>query len=410
MSAIIRDLFNEQCDLLKIDRRFVRDLHDFQTGFVNRNEEHLNYFSSNLLGVYRIKFLESDRVEWFNEIMEVNEQDLKEGLSRVPRDVIDPKWKRANDPMNHSYIWLLYKLHNSTDLSARDKDTAMRDVVLIMQYKFMSSILSHFFTYPADPDSARATYEALSRKFDIKRLGSWKAFFDSRTDAILDSNGIHYPTFSTMRDDAAVVQMFQDIQDRLREVVKKIYSVFVRVREENFKIKSSSSMVMFEEELELVDKTREQSKYRRYIHTVVPDKPTFIRRELLDVMSEVVSTLPDGLLEQALSYMSDNYGRRGDPRVEKLVDLTISHVFDYLSDNQSIGSTRPDLPNLIMKLKNLYMSSRMTNPQLIEMRDLATHIVGRSVKSRNSAVLASVRTAVQVYIVVRAFSMKHYVG
>lgn len=410
MSSLIRELFETECSDVSIDRRLVRDLHDIQTGFVNRNEEHLNYFSSNLLGVYRIKFMESDRIKWFDEILEVNEQDIKEGLARVPKDILDPKWKRANDAMNHSCIWLLYKLHNSTNLSARDKDTAMRDVVLIMQYKFMSSILSHFFTYPADPDSARATYEALSRKFDIKRLGSWKAFFESRTTAILDADGIHYSTFTTMRDDVAVIQMFQDIQDRLREVVKKIYAVFVRVREENFKIKSSSAMVEMDEGLELIDRVREQTKYRRYIHTVVPDKPTFIRGELIEVMSEVMTTLPDGLLEQALSYMSDNYGRRGDPKVEKLVDLTISHIFDYLSDNQSIGSTAADLPTLVMKLKNLYMSSRMNNPQLLEMRDLANHIVSRSVKSRNSAVLSTVRTGCQLYIVIRTFSMRHFLG
>lgn len=410
MSTLIRELFNKECSERKIDRRLARDIHDYQTDFVNRNEDHLNYFSSNLLGVYPIKFLESDRVRWFDEILEVNEEDLVDGIREIPHDVIDPSWKRAKDAFNHSCIWLLYQFHNTSNLSVRDKETAKRDVILIMQYKFMSSILSHFFKYPADPESARATYEALSRKFDIKRLGSWKAFFESRTDAILAEDGIHFATFSTLRDDIAIVQMFQDIQDRLREVVKKIYAVFARVREENFKIKSSSSMVDWGEGLELIDKAREQTQYKRYIHSIVSDKATFVRKELLDLVSEILPTLPDGLLENALGYMSDNYGRRGDPKVEKLVDLTIGHLFDYLTETQSVTSTTADLPTLVLKLKNLYMSSRMSNPQLIEMRDYAEHIVNRSVKSRNPAVQSSVRTACQLYIVIRAMSMKHYMG
>ena len=69
-----------------------------------------------------------------------------------------------------------------------------------------------------------------------------------------------------------------------------------------------------------------------------------------------------------------------------------------------------DLAGLIGKLKNLYSASRMSDPQLIKMRDLADKVVGRSVKSRNSAALASVRTGLQIYFVLRAFARKYYQG
>jgi hypothetical protein len=44
------------------------------------------------------------------------------------------------------------------------------------------------------------------------------------------------------------------------------------------------------------------------------------------------------------------------------------------------------------------------------MRDLGDKIVKKGVISRNAAALASVRTGLQLYLILRAFSRKHYQG
>lgn len=408
MSSIIRETFDNLCGHVKIDRNFLRQIRQLQLAFVNKNEDHVSFFSSGLTGVYPLRFTDRERDAWFDEVLEVDEPDIREGLRKVPRDIIDPKWHRATDPFNHSCIWLMYRIVKEPSLSAKDKEQGLRDVVLYLQYKFLGSLMSHFFKYPADEATATATYEILSRKFDLKRTGSWMALLQYRTDSIIDTNGIHYSTYSTMRDDAAVVRMFQDIQERLKEIIKKIWKVFVRVKEEKLRISSTSSTITLDEGIELLDRSREQSQYKRYIHDIISDKPTFIRVELVGVIGDILPTMPEKLLIDALNYCSDNYGRRGDPKVEKLVEITMTHAFAYLSENTGVMRHSSDLPMFVSKLKNLYMASRMNNDMLLEMRDLAEHIVKRSVTSKNNAVKSSVRTGIQLYIVVRAFARNHY--
>ena len=126
------------------------------------------------------------------------------------------------------------------------------------------------------------------------------------------------------------------------------------------------------------------------------------------MVSDAMHTMNVEHLYQALEYTSDNFGRGGDPKIEKLVDKTLLHAYEYLSENQGIMQSPSDLPGLIGKLKNLYSASRMSDPELIEMRDLAGAIVARSVRSRNRAALASVRTGLQIYSVRRSFARQYY--
>jgi hypothetical protein len=406
MAKNIRGIFEEFCGDIKIDKRFVRMLRQLRLSFVNRNSDHVQFFGGNLLGVHPVRYRTSDREQWYDEVIEANESDLVESIRDL--DSIDPTWVRASDPVNLSSVWLVYRIHNTSSLSARDKEQAILDVLLMLQYKFISSIMSHFFPYPADHSVAVATYEALSKKFDLKKYGSWQALLEARSESIMARSSIHYTTYTKMTDDDAVIYMVSDIQARLREIVKKTSAVFYRVKEQNLRISSTSSTIEIDGMSELLDRQRDHSRYTRYLHSVISDKPTFIRQELIDVVGDVLHTMPERYLKETLSFCSDNYGGRGDPRIEKLIDEVLLHAYDYLSNNRGIMSGPSDLGSLITKLRNIYMASRMSDPALISMRDLADGIVDDSISSRNKAVVASVRTGLQVYIVLRAFAMNHY--
>lgn len=408
MSISIKDVFNKHCQHVKVDRKLIKLIRDIRIGFVNRNEDHLSFFSGNLLGVHPVRFRTIDRQRWFDEVLEVDEADIKESIKEV--DYLDPEWVRANDSMNLSAIWLLYIINASKHLNAKEKEQGLMDVTLMLQYKFISSIMAHYFPYPADESVAIATYEALSRKFEIKQHGSWQGLLEHRSKVTLEKNSIHYNTYVKLTDDAAIVYMVNDIQQRLREVVKKYRAIFQRVKDQNLRITSTTTMIELDGESEIIERTRDHSDYTRYIKDIIRDKVTFIRKELVDVVGDAMHTMNVEHLIQALSYCSDNFSKGGDKNVEFLIDETLFHAYQYISDNQGVMRSSSDLASLIGKLKNVYSASRMSDPQLIAMRDAAEKIVKRSVRSRNSAALASVRTGLQIYIVLRAFSRKYYRG
>jgi hypothetical protein len=375
---------------------------------MNRNEDHLNFFSGNLLGVYPIRFVTSDRIRWYEEVLEVDEHVIKEGIKKVA--YLDPEWVRANDGINLSTIWLMYQIHSAKTISTKEREQCLIDIVLYLQYKFLSSIMAHYFPYPADQAVAMATYEALSRKFEIKQFGSWQGLLEHRSELITNSASTHHTTYTTLRDDSAIVYMISDIQQRLREIVKKYRAIFQKIKDENLRIVSTSTTFEIDGERELIERGRDYTDYTRYLKDIIGDVPTFIRKELVDIIADAMHTMSIDHLYQVLRYCSNNSGTHGDSNIEKLIEETLLHAYQYLTDNNGVMANPSDLAGLISKFKNLYAASRMSNPQLIRMRDLGDKIVKKGVISRNAAALASVRTGLQLYLILRAFSRKHYQG
>lgn len=406
MGITIKQVFDTNLDHLKIDRRFIKSIKEQRIGFMNKNQDHLEFFTGNLLGVNPIRFTSSDRQDWFEDILEIDEEDLKEGISEVG---IDKSWKRANDAMNLSIIWLLHKFHKSS-LSTKDKEEGMIESLLMLQYKFITSLMSHYFPYPADRAVAIATYEALSRKFAIKEYGSWQALLEARSRDIIGRRSVHYTTIDKLPDNKSIIIMIQDIQGRLKEVVKKMSKVFHNVKEQNLRVSSSSTVMDMDGTKEILDKSRDHTTYIRYLKDVVGDKPTFIREELVGIIKEVHPTTDPNLLIQSLVYCSDNFGRGGDKKIETFIEESLLHTYEWISDNSGTMSISADLGTLLLKLRNLYTASRMSDDRLILMRDLADHIVNRSVKTRNNVMKSSTRTALQLYVVLRAFTKNYYQG
>lgn len=405
MSDTIKHVFEEECGNVKIDSRLVKRISQYVNRFINKNEEHVNFFGSNLLGVYIVRYLNADRDRWFSDVLDIDDTSLSDSLLSL--DVINEEFKRTSDVVNLSSIWLLYALANST-LSARDKEKAMVDVVFMLQVKFLTSLFSHYFKFPADPEIAQATYEALSRKFGLKQYGSWRAFLIARSEEIVSRNGIHYKTFRDFNNDDDILYAITDIQGRIREVIKKMYAVLIMIRDNKGRISTTSSVVEIDGETILKDRNNGLTVYKRYIHGIIPDRNSFIREEVIKVITDAMHTMPPTPFRELLTYVSVNYGQRGGEEIAELTEELLLHAFDFLSKNRKLLRGNVDIGNLVARLRALYMASKMADPSLIKAKELADSIVEKAVNSKNKAVLSSLRTGLELYIVLRAFTMGHY--
>lgn len=406
MAKSIKEVFEQELKHLSIDSRLVRDIGKFERYFVNRSEDHVNFLGGVLMGTPPLRFHQSDRNTWFDDILSVDDVVLKNELHALPS--INPTFKVSSDPFNLSVTYILHVIHRSQKLSARQKEEGMVSALKVMHYRFLSSLMSHYFRYEPDREVVEATYAALSYKFALKREGSWAALIDARCRDIISKDSIHYRTIDRYDNDEEITYLLSDTQGRIREIVKKMYKVFVEVHQSATRVKSRGSLVEFEGETHVRDLVRNQSRLKRYAHDVMVDRHTFVRAELTKIVADAMHTMPERHLNSALIYMVDNYGRRGDRKVAELIDEVVLHALDYLDDNRREFGQRLDLGQLLTKLRSLYMSSRSTDSSLLKMRDLALSIVKRSVKSNNSSLLASVRTGVMLYVVLRTFAINHY--
>lgn len=406
MDNSVKDVFDDECKELVIDARFMKRVNEYQVGFVNKNADHIAFFGGNLLGVQVVRFLDTDKYTWFNDILEVNEDVLTDRLHALP--TINKEWSVSSNVFNLSCAWLCHAVLRSSKLNDHQKHNCMMDILLVMQYRFMTSLLFNYFRYPADEGVAEATYAQLSKKFAIKEHGSWFGVFKARSEDMLDKHSLHYKTLQAMDDDADVVYFLNDAQGRIRAMVKNIYAVFIRTKTEGNRITTTSSVVEHDGEEILKDKTRSLVNYTRYINTVVTDKNSFIREELVQVVERLMSTAPPRLIRATLAWMSANYRQRGADMVEYVLNESLIHAFGYMGEDKMSVRRNHDLPGLIVKLKGVYGSSRSTDPALFQLRDKTESIVKLATHNKNDAIVSSVRTAVLLYIVVRALTMRHY--
>lgn len=407
MSETIKSVFDAQLANLEIDQQLASRLHRYRQNFINRNRDHAAFFGGVLLGVQVVRFLDSDKDSWFDDIIQMDEELLRERVHDLP--TVNTEWHVSSNIMNLSVIYLAHRIFHSA-LPAESKRQAMEDALLILQFKFITSILYRFFPYPADVAVAEATYAALNMKFILKEKGSWLNLLVYRCQEIMSRTSPHYNCLSRMDNDKEVIDMLNAIHGALKGYVKSMRGVMEQVRLSGGKINSVSAVVGVDGEEILRDKTKGPQVYTNYLKSIVADKNSFIRDELLLLITKIMPAATQKHLTSSLEFLSDNYFKKDHKRIDEIISLTIVHAFAYLSDNRISLRANVDLAAMLTRLKGAYTASRSSDEDLLRLRDLVEDVIRPAVNSRTAAVVASVRTAVLLYLVARAYTMQYYSG
>lgn len=402
----IRSIYGEECAHVRADLNLFKKVCEMEARFVNKKEEHIQFFGGNLTGVHVVRFAQDDFDIFFDEILEIDEVVLSERIWSLPD--INREYKISSNIFNISCVWLMHLFANSPYLSEEQKLEAQVRVALYLNYRFYTSISFWFFKYPANPETAAATYAQLSNRFLLKACGSWGATLRRRSLDIVSEGSIWHSTIAKLNDDYAVVKMLNDIQGRIKDIVKNIYSVFVHVHQQGTKISTSSTLIETDGELIMRDRVKGPAVYTRYIRGVIPDKNSFVRYELQQLVTNVVPTAPTHYFDQTLAWVSSNFNYLSDRKLESTVELIMEHAFDYLSENRQLLKRKDDIQTVLLKLRGTYTSSRATDAKLMAIKEQVEDVVRVATKSKNGSAIAAVRTAFCLYVVIRAFTKDHY--
>lgn len=402
----IKSIFNEECGHLVFDVKLAKQFNSYCNDFRCKNEEHMTFFGGNLTGVQVVRFTTTDKNKWFTDILEVDDILLEERVLALPD--INKDFHVSSDLFNISALWCIHMFMNTNLMSQEKKEQAMLDVALAMHYRFLTSLMYRYFKYPADPEIAAATYAQLSYKYLLKQAGSWDAALHIRCQDFLHEASIHHDALKKLDDDKDIVYVLNDAQGRIRDMLKNICAEFMRVHKEGTRISSTSGLSVFEGEEVLKDKTKNLMVYTQYLNSIIGDRNSLIKDELVLVISKILHTMPPKLLVTSLEWISVNYRTSTMIETEKLVSLTLTHSFSYLENNRTVARDTNDLPALISRLKGVYMSSRSSELDLIEMRTTAETMVRQATGVKNESVISAVRTGLLLYFIIRAFSKNHY--
>lgn len=408
MHQSIKLIFEEECVDLKIDLAFYKKICELEARFVNKKQEHIEFFGGNLTGVHTVRFTDEDRDRLFIDILQVDDRALEDKVHKLP--FINKEWKVSGNIFNVTCVWIMHAFDNTHLLTEEQKHEGKLRICMYMHYRFLTSILFWFFKYPADPEIAAAVYAQLSYKYVLKQNGSWGATLKARSEEILSPTSIHALTIKKLDNDERVVYMINDVYGRIKDMMKNIMGLHERIKEQGTRISRSNALIETDGELILKDSAKNIVVYTRYIRSIIPDANSFIRQELIDVIANIMQTMPPKLLHQTLKWCSDNYGHLNTNGVEKTIDGIMEHAFEFISGNRGVLRAKGDLIGFLSKLRGTYMSSRSTDESLIKLRRDVEDIIKMATKTKNDSVIAAVRTGFLLYIILRSFCRDHYTG
>lgn len=405
MNENIKAVLDHHGRHLKFDVNLLKKIHQYRVAFANRNADHSNFFGGNYFGVYPIRFKVDDRLEWTDGILGIDDYAVRKDIIELP--TVNEEWVRGTDVMNLSCCWLTHRFAES-NLSDKLKHQVMVDCQLVFQYKLLTSLMTHYFSYPTDESTALAVYAALSRKFALKRYGTWQAMLEARSEDIIAHDSIHFNTIKRFNSDEDIQYMVTDIQGRLRAVMKKMYEVFLDIKERDAKILQRGGTIELEGKTVVRDVIRDTDAYKRYMYDIMIDKSRWVKTELVEVICSGMKGVSEHVLTDALNFMTESQGKPMWKKIEEFSNEVLLHAFEFIQTDQLAYERSNDIQYLITRLRANYMSNRSTDPSLLKMRDIGQDIVKKAITSRNPSTISAVRTSIMLYIVLRVMTRKHY--
>lgn len=397
---------------VQLDRAFCMRVINFVTRFMNKNQDHSAFFGGALLGVNPVRWFPADRQLWYDEVLKVNDDLLQYDFLKL--DVIDPTHNVNSDSFNHIPAFLCRKLMLNTALPGNLRDETMIALFTLLHIKYLTSLLARRFgNYPAKREIAEATFMSLNYKWDIRRLGSWHALIRDRCLSIIGPDTNYTDHIFGAKDsltDYWSTRVVTDTQSRIREVINKIYAVYIQVIKEGGKVITTSEMgISTDGDSFLKDKVNGFGSYLRYGKEVITNEANFIRPELMGVIERAMQdSMPAQPFEDTLKYMVANVGKSRMGHIDKMLEECLLYVFDQMQSERTAIQRSNDLEGLILKIKSKLMASRSSDPRVLYLRDVGEKVVGDATGVRNKAVLAATRTGIMLYMTLRVMTKNHY--
>lgn len=407
MESNYKQIVEKYTTEVKVDNALAQRLNRFVNNFINKDEDHINFFGSNLTGVHSIYFTTLDKNELMIDVIgNVNDGAIRREIKALP--YVGSTWVVATEPVTVVCIYLAYRFYNST-LPQKVKEQAMLDCAMIVHFKFITSLMNHYFQYNIPMATALASYSALSRKFTLKDEGTWYKTLKRRCEDFLFNQDTWHEQIHTFEPDEELIKMFSDLQVRMRSMVKNIAEVTYRLHGAGVGVDSESSTVETDEGLKVRDVQRLHSVYKDYLMATVVEPRALIKSELVHIIGEAITTMPEGPVFQILTYLSELV-RTNDRNAYKLIDESMMFLFNYLQREGKQDNSLSNITLLLEKLKNLLTASKTKDHTILELRRLSEKVVLKGSPIRNKAAVSGLKTGLILYLILRAITKHHYSG
>ena len=349
-----------------------------------------------------------------NTMSGITNSDVKKMIKEASS--VNDNFKVASDPFN---LFSIYAAHCffASNLPDKLKYEAALKCLMLLEYKFFTSLVNHRFKFRPDEDSMRALFESLSAKFDIKQFGTWKQVLLVRATSFLNKDGIHYKTFTEFNDDMAILYAVTDLQTRIRNQINIFTEEFNRVKETRDRIGDYTlSGTDPDGEKAIVDVSDSYDKMTSNVYHDCMSVPHFIDESIIRMVSKFFTSINAAKLKSTLisfSELATKQARAGkqlelgkyegeqiDVGAQALITSIIQKTYRYLTiTNVNLNS----VAEILKGTKDAYSSSRINDEGVTYVRRSIVYLIDNIQDSTREATVTSLRTAFVMYIILLSF-------
>jgi len=411
----IKEYFDEHIRI-NITHDLIKAINTLTLRFELRGEHPLT-LNSPMFGVHKFFFTTEDRNMFF-DIIKISESDVNNVVAKIPS--IDKAFLVISDAFNLTCVYLVHTLL-SAHISKHEIEECCTNVLNLMQYRFMSSAVNHYFPHSANYEIMQTVTEALNLKFAIKQYGTWKKVMTARSLSILATDKLHGDTLQRFNKDKDILYMITDMSTRIRSQLKIITSEYYTTKEANKFISSHSATIVLDGEKILREKDGRFELMTSVIYHKVLNKAAFIDDHVIKMVQTSVGRLNSSIIKRTLIALSDEakqqqethettkiIHKRDDTEIYVGVEVLIGKII-HLVYMSAILSNRVNLNSKIAvyaNTKNIFAASRTSDRQMINLRLSVADFLKRTRISKRESTVSGLTVAIVLYVTLLSFQLK----
>ena len=393
-----KDLFDKVYKHIRFDRSLAKQLKIFRLGWLQKGPEYSEFLGANTLGTHAIRFSSRDDSLLLTDIYNVDQGVLLTNIKKLPD--INPSWQVSTNPVLQTLCYTMHRYIADGKLKGRALEDALKECYYIFSYKVFGSLLYRYFDRPATPALAKATYEALSNRFLIKRLGSWGAVMEYRARAVIPEDGVQVPRLRSYTTDDSV-RCVNDLQGAIRRTLVEMYSVMVNVQGSDGGI-SATSMVeqIGDSEESTRDITDRPDKYVHRLREIVGAETKLVNDDIIHLVTKLVKSSDAKGLLVTLKLMTSTL--KPNDRNYKLIDDIVIKTINYVNTKGMRNNYRDNVLNIATHMRGYWSSGSVKDPEVTAVKKYIAELVKTATGRRTAWVVAANTTAIIVYLFVMA--------
>jgi hypothetical protein len=401
---------------LKITKKQYDQMKSQMQNFELR-EAHPMALNSPLLGVEKIHFYNTDQQALF-DIFNVDKAEFVKLAHQA--DEIDTTRKVTSDGYNLLTIWIAHLVMKSK-LSRSIKEDFLFTLFKMMIYRFFTGVVNYNFPHGAELGTMTATIDGLSAKFDIKsrETPTWKLVIEERARDIYDRKSIHYrrlETFSKVSTQP-VIYIISDAQTRIRVKLRNIINIYYVNHAKGVRVGNVAIAEDIGGEKVINNIVSNFDMMIENIANRALNVNRWISHEDINLVAKLSKNLRPDLLKSLLIKYSDvavqQHRHKQQSDVEGKGNFQIITGYrefitwviqkTYRAAIMSGDVDMKSRPKILEKTRNLYRSSRISDQDILIIKNSAEDFVNKYSDSKRTSTNASLKIALITYIILLSF-------